>query len=109
MFTAGLHPPRSRASAAPAGRRYEGPRLPRHPTLCARERFVPIQQQFSGAIARHRRLESSIDLPIRDDFVIALPVTYRATREISRAKRGGFDDLRAYDRHTEQVGLKLHQ
>jgi len=43
------------------------------------------------------------------DFVTVLPEPDRQTSQISRAEGRGFHNFGTNDRHSENVGLELHQ
>src|SRR6266545_7438355 len=79
------------------------------PPPCPLERLPPAGLELLALRGFHRVREAAVDLPLRRDLLLVLPVADRQTREIRRAQRRGLGDFRPHYGYTQQVRLKLHQ
>ena len=73
------------------------------------DRVMPALHTAGSLIAGHQGLEDPIDAPVSGDLVGAFEEPAAEAGQGRRAERRCLEDLRAHNRHTEQVGLELHQ
>ena len=88
-------------------------RDPSSSTCQSRERSTACDQRAQARVAP-RRATSAGSNPRRARQLAATsrgrrPEAGAEAREVCGAQRRGFGDLRAHDRHAQQVGLELHQ
>src|SRR2546427_9250845 len=67
------------------------------PSLGPLERLAPARLELGALRGLHRVCKATVDLPLRRDLLLVLPVADGQSREIRRAQRRGLGDFRSDD------------
>src|SRR5450631_3261976 len=66
--------------------------------------LAPLSHPRRRLVARHRGLESPIDVPVGSYVAFVLPIANRKSCQVRRAECSRLEHLGANDRHAEQIG-----
>src|SRR5438034_11810712 len=83
--------------------------LRRFPSLGALERLAPAGLELLAPRWLHRVGEAAVDLPLRRDLLLVLPVADGQPGQIRGAQRRRLGNLRPHRGNAQQVRLELHR